>query len=83
MVSITEKEERKPKVELQILDKRKEYKFSDTERDSDHTANSAHEDEIDIIEELFQEKAFGMWRRSRPRIWAIKILLWPYPSKLF
>ncbi|XP_065065604.1 voltage-dependent T-type calcium channel subunit alpha-1H-like isoform X3 [Rhopilema esculentum] len=75
-----EKEEKKPKVELQILDKPQQHTYK--EQDSDITnspANSANGDDVDIVEELFPEKAFGCLNRySKPRIWAINVLLWPY-----
>ena len=76
-----EKEEKKPKVEILILDKPQQHTYK--EQDSDITnspANSAHGDDVDVVEELFQEKAFGCLNRySKPRNWAINVLLWPYP----
>lgn len=82
---MSEKEERKPRVELQIIEKRQEYVYKEQHGELQHSpTNSAHGDEVDIVEELFQEKVLGcLHRNTRPRKWAINILLWPYPFLLF
>ena len=41
------------------------------------------EEEEDPIDDFFQDKAFNFLdKRSAPRIWAIKLILWPYPFLL-
>ena len=77
---MAEREERRAKVELQIIEKPQEHSCKELEGPVQHSpANSANGDEMDPVEELFQEKVLGCLHRStKPRKWAITILVWPY-----
>ena len=74
------KEEKRARVELQIIDKPQEHSYKEQDGEVNHSpANSANGDETDVVEQLFQEKVLGCLHRStRPRKWAINVLLWPY-----
>ena len=81
---MAEKEERKPRVELQIIEKPHEHAYKEQGGELHHSpANSAHGDEVDGNEEIFYDKVLGcLHRNTKPRSWAIYILLWPYPFSL-
>ena len=77
---MAEREERRTKVELQAIEKSQEYSYKEPESQLQRSpANSGHGDDVDAVEELFQEKVLGCLHRStRPRKWAITVLVWPY-----
>lgn len=77
---MAEREERRPKVELQIIEKSQGHSYKEPDSQLQRSpANSAHGDDVDTMEELFQEKVLGCLHRSaRPRKWAITVLVWPY-----
>ena len=80
---MAEKEEKRPKVELHILEKPQEQLHKEQEGNIQHsTPNSDHEDNIEAAQELFQDKVLGcLHRNTKPRKWAISILVWPYLFK--
>ena len=80
---MAEREEKRPKVELQILEKPQEQLHKEQEGNVQQSpANSANEDNIDAAQELFQDKVLGcLHRNTKPRKWAISILVWPYLFK--
>ena len=77
-----EKDEKENRLELQIINKQPGKKSPELEQDSyvhSVTTCSAQGDDVNIINDFFQEKSFRyLGRQTRPRIWAINVMLWPY-----